>query len=78
MSEKDVLEEILADKTAVGIFYAGASWTAFLIAAVNLFRGPPYGTILVASPAAIVASLVYGTICQKQFSRLKKRFPAFR
>jgi len=78
MSEKDVLEEILADKTAVGIFYAGASWTAFLISAVNLFRGPPYGAILVASPAAIVASLVYGTIYQKQFSRLKKRFPAFR
>ena len=78
MSEKDILEEILADKTAVGIFYAGVAWAAFLVAVVNLFRGPPYDAILVVPIPAIVASLVYGTIYQWQFSRLKKRLPAFK
>lgn len=78
MSEKDILEEIFADKTAVGIFYAGATWTAFLVAVVNLFRGPPYDAILVTPVMAIVASFVYGTLYQKQFSRLKKRLPAFK
>lgn len=78
MSEKDILEEIFADKTAVGIFYAGVAWTAFLITVVNLFRGPPYGAILVAASFAIVASFIYGRLYQKQFSRLKKRLPAFK
>ena len=58
MSEKEILEEIFADKTAVGIFYAGAAWTAFLVTVVNLFRGPPYDAILVAPIAAIVASFI--------------------
>jgi Flp pilus assembly protein TadB len=78
MSEKDILEEIFVDKTAVGIFYAGAAWAAFLVAVVNLFRGPPYGAILVAASAAVIASCFYGAIYRKQFSRLKKRLPAFK
>jgi len=78
MSEKDILEEIFTDKTAVGIFYAGVAWIVFLIAVVNLFRGPPYDAILVAPIMAIISSFVYGTIYQRQFSRLKKRLSAFK
>jgi hypothetical protein len=78
MSEKDILEEIFADKTAVGIFYAGVAWTAFLITVVNLFRGPPYDAVLWAPIMAIAASFVYSAIYQKQFSMLKKRLPAFK